>query len=184
MMKHEFDTMVGLTTAPECYERIEYVYMNSDQFPTKADIADFYKKYDMHGIERIYRELKKDERIRDLEAKLAEATKPRKSPTGTQMLEPQYAALLVGSGSTMLNDAEAVLLINKEFGFEASKIEILQEAELDIAEPGSRYVKTKQVPRPPMYAATDWNYVRFNIHCRAATWYYEMINAQLYEVCI
>jgi hypothetical protein len=112
--------------------------------------------------------------------------------TGTHMTQERYTALeeaarsLVGHCdiSTVLTDEEAILLINKEFGFEASKIEILHEAELDITEQGARYVKTEQVSRPPMYASTDWNYVRFNVHCRPATWYYEMINAQLYQVCI
>ena len=89
-----------------------------------------------------------------------------------------------GSGHSVLTDEEAILLINKEFGFEASKIEILHKAELDITEPGARYVKTEQAARPPMYASTDWNYVRFNVHCRPATWYYEMINAQLYQVSL
>ena len=108
------------------------------------------------------------------------------------MTQEDYAALeksaraAVGhcDCSTVLTDAEAILLVNTEFGFEASKIEILYEAELDVAEPGSRYVKTEKVARPPMYASADWNYIRFNVHCRPATWYYEMINSELYQVCI
>ena len=86
--------------------------------------------------------------------------------------------------STVLTNEEAILLINNEFGFEASKIRILHEAELDVTEPGARRVKIEKVSRPPMYASTGWNYVRFNVHCRPATWYYEMINAQLYQVNI
>ncbi len=61
MMKHEFDNMVGLVTDPACYEKIEYVYMNSDFFDNvngKQQIANFYKHYDMNGIERLYRETK------------------------------------------------------------------------------------------------------------------------------
>jgi len=112
--------------------------------------------------------------------------------TGTHMTQKdytkleEYARALVGrcDSSTVLTDEEAAILVNREFGFEASKIEVLHEAELDRTEPGARYVKTEQVPRPPMYAATDWNYVHFNVHCAPATWYYEMINAQLYQVCI
>ena len=62
MMKYEFDNMVGITTDPACYEKIEYVYMNSDFFDDvngKQQIADFYKKHDMDGIERLYKEDKK-----------------------------------------------------------------------------------------------------------------------------
>lgn len=61
MMKHEFDSLVGITTNPECYERIEFVYMNSNKFNTKQEIADFYKKHDMNGIENIYKELLESE---------------------------------------------------------------------------------------------------------------------------
>ncbi len=57
MMKHEFDSMVGITTSDECYERIEYVYMNSNDFNTKQEIADFYKQHDMNGIEKIYKQI-------------------------------------------------------------------------------------------------------------------------------
>lgn len=55
MEKKEFDKLVGITTAPECYERIEHVYMNSDLFNNKQQIADFYKANDMAGIERVYK---------------------------------------------------------------------------------------------------------------------------------
>lgn len=58
MMIHEFERMTGMQIAPECWERIEYVYMNCDQFETKDQIVDYYKKHDMNGIEKLYRELK------------------------------------------------------------------------------------------------------------------------------
>lgn len=57
MMKHEFDNLVGITTDPDCYERIEQVYMNSEKFNSKQEIADFYKKHDMNGIEKLYKEM-------------------------------------------------------------------------------------------------------------------------------
>lgn len=61
MMIHEFEKLTGTQIAPECWERIEYVYMNCDQFKTKDQIADYYKKHDMNGIEKLYRELKEKE---------------------------------------------------------------------------------------------------------------------------
>lgn len=68
MMKHEFDALVGITTDPECYKKIEAVYMQFDEmFPTKEAIASFYKKHDMNGIERMYREALK---IQQLEQQL------------------------------------------------------------------------------------------------------------------
>ena len=60
MMKHEFENLVGMTIDTDCYERIEFVYMNSERFSNsngKQEIADFYKKHDMNGIEKLYTEL-------------------------------------------------------------------------------------------------------------------------------
>lgn len=57
MMKEEFDAMVGFCTEPTAYERIEFVYMNSDKFQTKGDIVKFYKEKDMNGIESEYRNI-------------------------------------------------------------------------------------------------------------------------------
>ena len=57
MEKKEFDKLVGIETDPKCYERIEFVYMNSDKFQTKQEIAEFYKEKDMNGIEAEYREI-------------------------------------------------------------------------------------------------------------------------------
>ena len=64
MMKHEFDNLIGITTAPEAYEKIEFVYMNSDRFQTKQELATFYKENDMNGIETIYKELVDNEDIK------------------------------------------------------------------------------------------------------------------------
>ena len=61
MMKHEFEKLVGMVVDPVCYEKIEYVYMTCNFFDDvsgKQQIADFYKRYDMNGIERLYRETK------------------------------------------------------------------------------------------------------------------------------
>lgn len=65
MMIHEFERLTGIAPAPECWERIEYVYMNCDEFRTKEDIAEFYKKHDMNGIEKKYNELMEKVRYDD-----------------------------------------------------------------------------------------------------------------------
>jgi hypothetical protein len=83
-----------------------------------------------------------------------------------------------------MTEERAKILINDEFGFEVSRIRILHEAEIDKTEDGARYITLEKVPREPLYEATDWNYIRFNVRGCAAEWYYEMIGAQLYEVSI
>lgn len=78
MMKHEFEKLVGMEIDPVCYDKIEYVYMTCNFFDDvsgKQQIAEFYKRYDMNGIEKMYREMKmKIEAFRKLES-LEEAYK-------------------------------------------------------------------------------------------------------------
>lgn len=104
--------------------------------------------------------------------------------TGTNLPQDDYLKLEDAVMVEVLTDAEAILLINNEFGFEAARIEILYEAEIDVTESGSKYVQIKKVSRNPLRAASDWNYVRFNVHTRPATWYYELINGALHFVRI
>ena len=37
------------------------------------------------------------------------------------------------------------------------------------------------VSRPPVYDATDYNYIRFDVQAGGGTWQYEVVNGQLYE---
>lgn len=77
MMKHEFDASVGIDTDPECYKKIEVVYRQFDEmFPTREAIAAFYKKHDMNGIERMYREALK---IQELERQNKQLTQQLKA---------------------------------------------------------------------------------------------------------
>jgi hypothetical protein len=103
-----------------------------------------------------------------------------KSAIGTNM--PQEDYLKLEKVGDELSDAEAKVLINDEFAFEVSRIKILHKAELDATPEGARHISLEEVPRKPVYAATDWNYIRFDVRGCAATWQFEMINAQLYEV--
>jgi hypothetical protein len=103
---------------------------------------------------------------------------------GTNLTQDEYLKLAAAQETEVLTDAEAILLVNNEFGFEAARIEILHEAELDDAESGSRYVRIKKIARKPLRAASDWNYVRFNVHTRPAKWYYELINGSLHFVLL
>lgn len=77
MLKKEFDNLVGIVTDPDCWVRIAEVYNECDFFQNHYQIAEFYKKYDMNGIERMYTEVvivqrKLRERIANLESQVAE----------------------------------------------------------------------------------------------------------------
>lgn len=92
---------------------------------------------------------------------------------GTNMTEADYQKLL-GHGESEISEAEAKILINKEFGFEVSRIRIISEVEIFKKE--GYYAKPYQkFERKPQNASTDWNYVRFNVD----SWQYEMVNGYL-----
>jgi len=98
---------------------------------------------------------------------------------GTNMSQSDYMALADDTNrapsTDELTEEQAKILVNEWFGFEASRIEIISEVKTYIKD--GRYIKEYQTfDRKPQYAATDWNYVRFNVN----NWYYEMINGQLY----
>lgn len=180
MMKHEFDALIGMTTAPECYERIEYVYQNCPFFSEtngKQQIADFYLSYDMNGIERLYRETKKI-----MQDKEAIKSMRKQNAAGSHMEADDYENLK--RSAEIMTDTEAAIFVNKNFGFEASRIEILHEREVNATEGGSHYLKIEKAEGLPLYASTDWNYVRFNVHTPGSINYYEIINDSLRAVYI
>ena len=99
---------------------------------------------------------------------------------GTEMSQADYIRLCGEEDrhptTYELTDDAAKVLVNRFFGFEVSRIEIIHEVKTYYKD--GHYAKKYQTfNRKPQYCATDYNYVRFN----AANWYYEMINGQLYQ---
>ena len=78
MMKYEFEYLVNLPIDDTCYERIEYVYTNCEAIKDKRHIAKIYEKYDMNGIEKIYRTITGHGSIDDMKdsAKMLEECLP------------------------------------------------------------------------------------------------------------
>ncbi len=92
---------------------------------------------------------------------------------GTNMSEDNYQKLR-GDGEWEISEAEAKILINKEFGFEVSRIVIISEV-ANYIKNGHYARKHQSFKRKPQYCATDYNYVRFNVR----GWQYEMIDGDL-----
>lgn len=91
----------------------------------------------------------------------------------SSMKDDDYAKLCQ-SGRTM-TDGEAVELIASEFGFAPEKITILRKLPTYEVSRHHQLRQKGEIDRPPVYEATDWNYVRFD----CAGWSYEMIDGQL-----
>ena len=110
----------------------------------------------------------KDQLEKELDWKLSEKS-------GTKMAEERYQELRA-NGKELSND-EAKELIHKEFGFDVNEILILDYVETyEVNRHHKLRVKDVLSDRRPVYAASDWNYVPFEVR----GWQYEMINSSLY----
>lgn len=99
-----------------------------------------------------------------------------KQVVGTNLTQEDYERL-EHSAYKQLNETEARALINKNFGFEFSQIEIIAEVDSwELDETGKKWVHKESYTRKPLYDATDWNYIRFNVK----GYQYEFVNGDLY----
>jgi len=95
---------------------------------------------------------------------------------GTNMSQNNYDKLCGKVNQWEITDEEAILYINSEFGFEASKIEIVSEVETFISD-NNRVKTSRQYIRSAQFRASDYNYIRFDV----SSWHYEMINGRLHQ---
>ena len=92
---------------------------------------------------------------------------------GTNMSEADYQKLSK-DGLSKMTEPEAKMLINVEFGFEASRIKIINDVETFVKN-GLYAKKYQSFKRKPQYFSSDYNYVRFNVDSLQ----YEMVNGEL-----
>lgn len=82
----------------------------------------------------------------------------------SQMSQKRFDELKTAGGTQEFTEAEAANFIASEFGFSISKIKVLREIpKYQACEIGSGFKKIRKngtVDRPPVYNATDWNYIR------------------------
>lgn len=96
--------------------------------------------------------------------------------------QTEYAELAkcVDSGSACyMTDDEALDWICREFGFDRSKVTILHEIdEYEVNRHHQLRRTGKKIDRRPVYCATDYHYIRFNVG-RGTGWMWEAWNGQL-----
>ena len=100
---------------------------------------------------------------------------------GTNYLQSEYEELLKEPSARELTEAEAKMFINKNYGFEASRIEIHMDAIVADFSKKERHgipvwTPTALHPRRAIYAAPDHNYIRFDV-CGNQ---YELCNGEMY----
>lgn len=206
MMLEEFEQRTGFYPTLLQYAAIERAY--TDFNGDKDAFCKAYKKNADGIAELIQREANRDVlRLEDKQA--AEITrrddeitrlgaeierlkkqldrelewKPTES-CGTNMSQDRYEDLMAsctgGHGVPhVMSEIEAKQLVAEEFGFNPERIEIVTTVHTYEVNKYHQLRKAATYTRQPLYDATDWNYVRFNVRGAGATWCYEMVNGDL-----
>lgn len=190
MLYSEFVTLTETEVSDEEYRYIEQSYYESGL--DKAEFCKVWKQdYDngkwaielalRRKLDRMTEELKEREnKIVKLEEQLDREQEWKLSDrAGTHMSQDKYIRLRTAGDSRKLPYLEAKMLIAKEFGFNTDKIKIIAEAETFEVSRHCRLRHKDTYTREPLYNASDWNYIRFNV----ANLQYEMINGELEQYC-
>ena len=204
MMMSEFIERTGFQPLPFEYEKIEAAYYDfdgdKDAFCRAFVKADGEKKvYQARAAEidrlngkilEMDRASKRDsevyeKRIADLQAQLDKELEWKPSEgTGTNMTQADYESLLAcctgdHGDPHVMSEGEARMLVAEEFGFNPERVEIITTVHTYEVNKHRQLRKAAAYTRQPLYNATDWNYVRFNVRGAGCTWMYEMINGEL-----
>lgn len=204
MMMSEFIERTGFQPLPFEYAKIEEAYYNfdgdKDAFCRAFVKADGEKKvYQARAAEidrlngkilEMDRASKRDsevyeKRIADLQAQLDKELEWKPSEgTGTNMTQADYESLLAcctgdHGDPHVMSEGEARMLVSEEFGFNPERVEIITTVHTYEVNKHHLLRKAATHTRQPLYNATDWNYVRFNVRGAGCTWMYEMVNGEL-----
>lgn len=188
MLYNEFVTLTETEVSDEEYRYIEQSYYDSEL--DKAEFCKLWKQdYDSgkwavelalrRKLDRMTEELKEREKeIAKLEEQLDREQEWKPSDrAGTHMSQESYIYLRENGDSICYDTAKNI--IAKEFGFRPDLIEIITEVETYEVSRHYRLRRKDTFTREPLYSATDWNYIRFNV----ANLQYEMINGELEQYC-
>lgn len=198
MLIEEFEKRTGFFPSTDMYEIIEKRY--ADFHGDKDAFCAAYKKNADGLAESIQLEAdiaicKKDQQRRDeVESAKKNAAMMRRMVERLQeeldrergwkpyevskMPQNKYDELR-GCGREM-SDKEAQEYVTDEFGFAFDRVEIKREIPLyQIDKNRTEFRKNGTVSRPPVYSATDWLYIRFDVRCGGITWQYEAVNGQI-----
>ncbi len=181
MMIEEFEKRTGFYPTLVQYAAIERAYMEFDG--DKDDFCKAYKKNADGIAERIQREVnmatfkaqrdqaaeltRRDAEIERLKKELEREQEWKPYEDTHNITQAQYTELAesIPSGAAhYMTDAEALDWICSEFGFDRSKVTILHEIdEYEVNRHNQLRRTGKKIDRRPVYCATDYHYIRFNV---------------------
>ena len=192
MMIEEFEKRTGFYPTLVQYEAIERAYMDFN-----GDKDAFCKAYKKNA-ERIQQEVnmatlkaqrdqaaeldRRDIEIERLKAELEREQEWKPYEDTHNVTQAQYTDLaesVPGGAARYMTDAEALDWVCSEFGFDRSKVTILHEIDGYEVNRHNRLRRSgKKIDRRPVYCATDYHYIRFNVG-RGTGWMWEAWNGQL-----
>lgn len=198
MLRSEFEILTGIYVTDDLYGCIEDAYMEKDE--DKRVFCEKYKNNEDGLAQRIQQEATKRilknetahrnevaaqiEIAKGLQKEVQRLSKELEEEQGwkkfenSDMDDNRYAAL--AKSGRKLDDEEAIKEISEEFGFKEGCIIILHSIGVFQKSDKKNLIrKTGAKERHPLYASTDWNYVRFNVRSAGLTWMYEMVNGNL-----
>lgn len=197
MMMSEFIERTGFDPTYEEYAAIEEAYYNfsgnKDEFCKQFVEHDGEKKVYASRVQRIAQlkskivEMEKDfmQELQKKEQEVARLTAALDREQEWKLYECQwnvkqeeYERLEKDCCTEDMPDSKAVELIASEFGFVPDRIKIIHEVALYEINRHRQLRKVGTVKRQPLYNATDWNYIRFNVHGNV-TMSYEMHDGEL-----
>lgn len=198
MLMSEFVEMTGFEPMADEYAEIEELYYNFSG--NKAEFcADFVARNEERRICRD--RAKKLLAAADREKKIREEYNSRIDEGNREILRLQrmletelewkpyedphnvaqhlYSTIRENSATREMTVDEAILLVADSFGFRQDRITILYDVPYQEINRHGRIRNMGVRQREPVYNASDWNYVRFNVRGSAGTMAYEMYNGEL-----
>ena len=200
MMLSEFVERTGFEPMPAEYAKIEEAYCgfngDKDAFCAAFVSGDGEKKiYQARAAEidrlngrilEMDKAAKKDgeeyeRRLAFFQAELDKEQEWKPYEDTHNVTQEQYADLaesVPGGAARYMTDAAALDWICSEFGFDRSKVTILHEIdEYEVNRHHQLRRTGKKIDRRPIYCATDYHYIRFNVGRGA--WQWEAWNGQI-----
>lgn len=190
MLQSEFEILTGIYVTDDMYKFIEGAYMQ-----LKLDKSVFCERYknNKDGLAQVIqqeanrRKLLNDEEVLNENCRLHDKIKRLEAELDKeQEWEPyQISAMNAVDYEKLrrydkpMSKEAAAEKIAEEFGFAKERIKVLDTIPIYKK---NRHGQIKEVgteERTPIYDASDYNYIRFDVCTRGSTFRYEMVNGEL-----
>ena len=202
MLLEEFEKLTGFYPTMDLFEVIHEAYMKSPKDKTEwcgeyvknlGGIAE--KIRDAADTMKMNAKIEADEQVKRLSRQIEEAGKEQEllkkrikelenwTPyLPSQMSDDDYMDLSRHDTGKFDSPDDVQCWIRDEFGFATDTIEVLDVIpEYEKSREGRIRKTGREAWREPVYASTDWNYVRFDVRTYASTFQWEVVNGDLYK---